>query len=130
MNLKFLKDRHAVSPVIAVILMIAIAVTVAGIAYTWAAYFTGTVTNKAEKSIQIPEVYFNGENSVVYVQNTGRGQVTVAAVYVNGELKWTGSETLDEGEIASIGVSLPNDEVRVKVICEEGIMAEQVFRPS
>ena len=79
----FRKDIRAISPVIATLLMIAIAVVASLVAYAWVMGYMGFTTDKAGKAIQIQSVEQLG---AVYVQNVGDGTVTLQDIclYVDG----------------------------------------------
>jgi flagellin-like protein len=90
---KFKRSIKAISPVIATLLMIAIAVVASLVVYAWVTGYIGGKTTTAGKAIAIPS--FSGVanpgtpnfgNLVVYVQNVGQGTVEVSAVYVDDAL--------------------------------------------
>jgi archaeal type IV pilus assembly protein PilA len=84
MNRKFRKDVRAISPVIATLLMIAIAVVASLVAYAWVMGYMGFTTDKTGKAIAIQSV--DGPSKTIYVQNVGNGIVTLKdmCVYVDG----------------------------------------------
>ncbi len=65
------KNIKAISPIISVLLMIAVAVVAALVTYAWVMGYIGFTTNKTGKAIQIQSVALSGTNVVVYVQNVG-----------------------------------------------------------
>jgi flagellin-like protein len=75
------RNIKAISPVISVLLMIAVAVAASLVTYAWVMGYLGFTTNKVGKAIQIQAVSKGG---VVSVQNVGDSAVTLANVYVNG----------------------------------------------
>jgi flagellin-like protein len=86
---KIKRSARAISPVIATLLMIAIAVVASLVAYAWVMGYLGTTTSKVGKSIQIPSFTSSGGNLVVYVQNVGQGEVELKqleSVYLNDVL--------------------------------------------
>jgi len=84
---KFKVSKKAVSPVIATLLMIAVAVAASVIVYVWSAGLLGTLMGGAQTKEQlILEAYdWTGANLVLYVRNVGSTDVTLAAIYVAGE---------------------------------------------
>ena len=87
---KFRRSAKAISPVIATLLMIAIAVVASLVVYAWVSGYMGIQTDKAGKAISLPS--FTGVANagtpnvgglVVYVQNVGQGTVEISAVYVD-----------------------------------------------
>jgi large repetitive protein len=131
---------RAISPVIATLLMIAITVVAALVAYAWISGYIGGTTVKTGNSIQIQS--FAGDtanpgNLIVYVQNVGQGSVQLnpsGAVYVNNTLyqilfangqSVTGvSVPITEGQ--TIGLSVhpvpysPGDYMVIKVVTSGG----------
>lgn len=91
-------NKKAISPIIAVLLLIAIAVAAAIITYMWVMGFVGTATMTAtaaqgqivvESQEIIPE-YADPDNTdvaILYIRNTGSVSVVVESVYVNGKLE-------------------------------------------
>ena len=85
---KFKRSIRAISPVIATLLMIAIAVVASLVAYAWVMGYMGGTTTKAGKAIQLPSFAVDNSNDLhVYVQNVGQGSVELSTVYVNDALK-------------------------------------------
>lgn len=88
---KIKRSVRAISPVISVLLMIAIAVIAALVAYAWVMGYMGSQTGKADNSILLQSIsYSENGNLVLYVQNTGQGTVHLkqdGSVYVNDVLK-------------------------------------------
>lgn len=78
---KFRRNVKAISPVISVLLMIAVAVAASLVTYAWVMGYLSFTTTKVGKAIQIQSVAKTGE---VYVQNVGDSVVTLANVYFNG----------------------------------------------
>ncbi len=86
---KFERSIKAISPVIATLLMIAIAVVASLVVYAWVTGYMGNTTSKAGKAIQIQSFASQGGNLVIYVQNVGQGDVELnrdQSVYVNSNL--------------------------------------------
>lgn len=91
---KFRKEAKAISPVIATLLMIAIAVVASLVTYAWVMGYMNFQTEKTGKAIQIQSVTYDGNVSLtdeddkftIYVQNVGDSDVTLTSVYINGAL--------------------------------------------
>lgn len=96
---KFRKNVKAISPVISVLLMIAVAVVASLVVYAWVMGYIGFQSGKTGQAVQIQSMAnstvlnvpsINSPNNkgylVVYVQNVGDGAVNVnpQSVYVNG----------------------------------------------
>lgn len=134
---KLLNNKKAVSPVIAVLLMVAIAVVAALITYSWVTGFVATTTTKAGHAIQIQGVSFNTAigNMTIYVQNVGTGSVElVDMVFVNGKgynATWSPSPTLSEGDVAyakdvigDTSVVKTGNTLTIRVVCTDGTFTE------
>jgi flagellin-like protein len=79
----------AISPVLAVLMMIAIAIAGSLITYAWVTGYIGFTTEKAGQAIMIQSVANDGNDLKVYVQNVGEGAVELAedsSLYVDGGL--------------------------------------------
>jgi len=90
---KFRRNIKAISPVISVLLMIAVAVVASLVAYAWVMGYIGFQTNKTGQAVQIQSVAFADNSdgtmavSTIYLQNIGSGAVTVdpsQSVYIEG----------------------------------------------
>jgi flagellin-like protein len=85
------KCKKAVSPVISVLLMIAVAVAASLITYAWVMGYLGSTTGKVGKAIQIQSMANTHDGYLtVWVQNVGTGAVTLDSLYVNGILESSG----------------------------------------
>jgi len=90
---KFRKNVKAISPVISVLLMIAVAVVASLVVYAWVMGYVGNQTAKTGNAIQIQSMSNSTTGYLtLYVQNVGDGGVTLNAqsVYVNGVQVTTG----------------------------------------
>ena len=130
---KLRRSVKAISPVISVLLMIAIAVASSLVAYAWVSGYMDFTTTKVGKSIQIQSVSPNA----VYVQNIGDSDIEITDLYVDGTLElWTsisvegtsGQTMVAPGETAAISLSttLPRsgNQVTIKIVTSDGISAE------
>ncbi|MGD6850938.1 MAG: archaellin/type IV pilin N-terminal domain-containing protein [Candidatus Bathyarchaeia archaeon] len=84
---KIRRNVKAISPVISVLLMIAIAVVASLVAYAWVMGFIGNKTEQVGKAIQIQSLAADESgNLAIYVQNVGDSQVQFNSpcVYING----------------------------------------------
>jgi flagellin-like protein len=108
---KFRKNLKAISPIISVLLMIAIAVVASLVVYAWVMGYIGYQTGKTGDSVVIQSVTFSGTSpteqvATVYVQNVGSTTVTIptTCLYVNGQQNTAGGTptTLLPGTTATI----------------------------
>jgi flagellin-like protein len=79
--------RAGVSPVIATLLLIVIAVAAAVLAYIWIIGYQGTLTQQAstaqlQERIKIEAVQYSDNTLTVYVRNIGDVKVNVTALYL------------------------------------------------
>jgi flagellin-like protein len=141
---KLRRKVRGISPVLAVLMMIVIAVAGSLVTYAWVMGYLSFTTAKAGRAIQIQSIA-NDEtdtNLLVYVQNVGEGTVTfdptgAALVYVNGGLLpctiVPADGILGEGATAIIEVAGAaggaGEQVRVKVVSLGGTFTEAAAYP-
>ncbi|TSA56799.1 hypothetical protein D4R42_02850 [bacterium] len=128
---KFRRSVKGISPVISVLLMIAIAVAASLVAYAWVMGYMDFTTTKVGKAIQIQSI----STDAVYVQNIGDSPVTITDVYVDGDLAIVITDydidvvDLDPSDTATITFlgsynPLPTPQVTIKIVTTDGISAE------
>jgi flagellin-like protein len=88
---KFRRNVRAISPVIATLLMIAIAVVASLVTYAWVMGYMNFTTEKTGKAIQIQSVSYSGttgasgvDTFTIYVQNIGDSDVKFAGTGTSG----------------------------------------------
>ena len=122
---KIRKNVKAISPVISVLMMIAVAVAASLVTYAWVMGYIGGTTNKVGKAIMIQSVSADGQ---INVQNVGDSTVNLAEVYVNGAQQYSfGDTSLGVGETASqdIGMTFSsNTPYTIKVTTDDGTFSE------
>jgi flagellin-like protein len=129
---KLRKNVKAVSPVISVLLMIAVAVAASLVTYAWVMGYLGFTTNKVGKAIQIQSIARNATGDVsVFVQNVGDSKVALASVYVNGTLTVPTNPTLpfdlpatNTAEIDFTGLQSTGSQITIKVTTTDGTFIE------
>jgi hypothetical protein len=128
------RSIKAVSPVISVLLMIAIAVAAALVAYAWVMGYMGATTTKVGKAILIQSQAPGASGIDLYVQNVGQSPVMLdpsGSVYINDELQSLLSGdfdklTLNPGETAWIQTSYPwSESFKVKIVATDGTFTEK-----
>jgi FlaG/FlaF family flagellin (archaellin) len=127
---KIRRTVRAISPVISVLLMIAIAVAASLVAYAWVSGYMDFTTTKVGKSIQIQSI----STTAVYVQNVGDSPVTITDIYVDGVLdthnNLTAATPLGTSGTLTIlftsGYELPREgnQATIKIVTEDGISAQ------
>jgi flagellin-like protein len=128
---KLRRSIKAISPVISVLLMIAIAVVASLVVYAWIMGYIGGNTSKAGKAIQIQSYAPDGNgNLAIYVQNVGQGTVELqqsGGVYINDEMYPITSADLaiPEGQTVTLRVTLPTvDRITIKVVTADGTFSQ------
>ena len=138
---KFKRSIKAISPVIATLLMIAIAVVASLVVYAWVSGYMGTTTTKAGKAIQIQSYAptgtdpLNPTSLLVYVQNVGQGDVELSqtqSVYIDANMVSITNPTppsakipITVGQTVELTVPLPStyklgDKIDIKVTTTDG----------
>lgn len=134
---KIRRNIKAISPVISVLLMIAVAVVASLVVYAWVMGFVGSKTTQVGKAIQIQSIaHTAGATTLsVYVQNVGDSAVTFTSpcVYINGTAATgytttgnvaTGS-TVSFTNVALTGYNFASgDTVTVKVASTDGTFSQ------
>lgn len=89
-----LKSKKGISPILATLLLIVIAVAAIIVTYAWVISFTTTQTRQAGKMIKFDSAVINATSEVVtvYVRNWGTEQVTIDKIYIDG-IDHTGNAT-------------------------------------
>jgi len=133
---KFRKNTRAISPVIATLLMIAIAVVASLVTYAWVMGYMNFTTEKTGKAIQIQSVAYpsaGGQTFTIYVQNVGDSDLTLSSVFINGAAAtgaWAPSPALIKGNTASIpalaSINVPTgvQSVTIKVTTTDGTFSQ------
>lgn len=138
-----IRKRRGVSPVLAVLLMIIVAVAASLVTYAWVMGYIGFTTSKAGKSIQIQSIAYNntGNDLHVYVQNVGDGSVFLSrsgCLYVDGLLKTIQEGKMDppdgeleKGETAGLSINVGfwqrGSQHKVRVVSLDGTFNEVTF---
>jgi flagellin-like protein len=136
----FKKNVKAVSPVLSVLMMIAVAVAASLVTYAWVMGYLGFTTAKVGKAIQIQSIAKNvtisSNDLIIYVQNVGQGSVKLIDIYVDGikespTIKYPVSpSSLGEGETASCIITGYFDRqgidnlVKIRAVTEDGTFTE------
>ena len=107
--------RRGVSPVIATLLLIVIAVAAAVLTYVWVTGYMGTLQSQAgaqqvQERIKIEAIDIT--NNKVYIRNIGETKVTIAAVYLinstTGSIiaNTTTATDISPGDLQSVSLTL------------------------
>ncbi len=132
------RTDKGVSPIIATLLLIVIAVAAAVVTYTFVMGFLGTSSQNTGPSGQLTYDSYSVSGSsgnytyTIYVRNTGGKSVTVDQVYVDGSAgSWFfggGSNTLDVASVGTLYITNsslnPAQWHTVKIVCIDGTALE------
>jgi len=106
-------SRKAVSPVIAVLLMIAVAVAAAILVYVWSMGLIGTLQtgggSQTREQIELDAYNWKTASLILYLRNVGASNVVVDAVYIAGEQATAGASTVltVQGPVVAVTVAKP-----------------------
>jgi flagellin-like protein len=125
----FRKDVRAISPVIATLLMIAIAVVASLVAYAWVMGYMGFTTQKTGLAIQIQSI--SQSTGTIYVQNVGNDPVKfstpLTAAYLDGAAKGTSVSLspVPAGSTTQIVIgAISSGQHTIKVVSDDGTFSE------
>ena len=137
----------AVSPIISILLIVAVVVAASLVAYAWIMGYIGKTTTTTGKAIQIQSYTRSSTYLVVYVQNVGQGQIKLSypdnSVYVN-DVPRTILEvnpqnmitdqktrvTINNGETAALTINYNytlGERLRIKIVTIEGTFIEIII---
>ena len=79
-----LKSKKGISPILATLLLIVIAVSAVIVTYAWVMTFTGNTTSQAGAILTVENTRFygDGDNIEIILRNSGTADATVDTVYV------------------------------------------------
>jgi len=98
---KILKSKRGISPILATLLLIVIAVAAIVVTYAWVITFTGSTTGQAGVILSKDAVNWQTSNVTIYVRNTGISDAQIDSVYI-------GTNSYDNvAEQTSVTPSLP-----------------------
>jgi flagellin-like protein len=96
---RLFKSKKAISPILATLLLVVIAVAAIVVTYTWVMTYTGHLTGQAGVVLNPTNVRFygNGTKIDIDIQDTGTSDTTIIQVYVG-----TSSSTMDNQTITPV----------------------------
>jgi flagellin-like protein len=107
-----LKSRRGISPILATLLLIVIAVAAIVVTYAWIMIYMHSAGEQAGVMIKIENVYFHdNKNVTVTVRNTGTSDTNIVGVYMgqsayNLQRIWEGSKPLPAKTDVTIEIEL------------------------
>ena len=129
---RLLWDRRGITPVLSNVLLMAIAVAGMSIAITATYVITNNLRETMGERFIIEDVWFKtGGEIAIYLRNTGKMPIKVAAVYVNYTAQSFTSLELDVGSHGwlSVAYSWSSDSVyHIKVATNRGTQVADYYR--
>jgi len=121
--------RRGVSPVIAILLLIAIAVAVGILTYVWVTGYISSLVNMPTgiENLIIESYYVNGNTLTLYIRNVGGIPATIDTIYLMNQefVRTTLSSVvvINPGDVVSVNVDisgLSSGRYLVKVVTRRG----------
>ena len=131
-------DKKAISPVISIILLVAIAIGIIATAYSWlsgiqrptqetGSELAGRQTLELAGQLKIESIYANTSgNSTIYIRNVGSIYLSNFSLYIDGNLDKTVNIGLEVGELGNITTSSITQSGKtyiIKVVSSQGATA-------
>ncbi len=133
-----LKSKKGISPILATLLLIVIAVAAVIVTYAWVMTFTASTTSQAGAMLTVENVRFNdsGDNVEIVIRNSGTTDAEVVEVYlgeassdlqkvISGEIAYDPiSQIISAGSSLEIDIDADWDSgtrYYFKVVTEEGL---------
>ncbi|RLG90697.1 hypothetical protein DRO34_05195 [Candidatus Bathyarchaeota archaeon] len=84
MHMRWLKSKRGISPILATLLLIVIAVAAIVVTYAWVMMYMGTTTTQAGVLLKIDNIWFDSVTNVtkINVRNAGDSDTKLVDVYV------------------------------------------------
>ena len=129
---RVLRDRRGITPVLSNVLLMAIAVAGMSIAIAATYVITNNLRETMGERFVIEDVWFRTSGEIsVYLRNTGKMPITVAAVYVNYTAQSFTSLELDIGSHGWLNVTYVwnSDSVyHIRVVTSRGTQVADYYR--
>lgn len=132
---KIRANRKGKNSIITLILLGVLLISVGGIILTWM-----SLEERAGHTVQIQSVRFEESAITIYVQNTGKGTVTLDSLYIDNEkfpltekICIVGSKettTVKDTQTAEITIRRGyQKEVHIRIVCKDGTYNESDWEP-
>lgn len=116
---KFLNSKKAISPILATLLLIVIAVAAIVVTYAWITTYMGSATSSAGVLLYKENVRFDTDITEITIGNSGTENTQIVRVWlgnsstnmmdVTDDTDIASGTNLNAGNIATITVNWPND---------------------
>ncbi len=133
MNFKLPKSKKGVSPIIATLLLIVIAVAAAVVTYSFVMGFIGTSTNPSGQQGQLTYdayTFYDNKTLNVYIRNIGTKSVTISTCYIGGiNASDVDDVTIDPGTVEKVTATAAQTITSgtgytVRFVCADGTILE------
>lgn len=132
---KILANKRGLHPLPLIVLLIIALIAIGGIALIYL-----NVEQRAGHAIQIQSVNFEETKTTIYVQNTGKGTVTLSSLHIddkefalskeNCTVSSEDTTIVEETKTAKITVfEQYQKRINIKIVCEDGTSIEADFEP-
>ena len=101
LTIRLFKTKRGISPILATLLLVVIAVAAIVVTYAWVMMYTGHLTGQAGVILNAANVNFHGNGTAIDidVQNTGTSDTTITQVYIG-----TSASSMDNQTIAPLSL--------------------------
>ena len=132
---RILANKKGLHPLPLIVLLIIAFIAIGGIAYIYQ-----NVEQRAGHAIQIQTVNFAETKTTIYVQNTGKGAVTLSSLHIDDKefalsqenciVSSEATSTIEETKTAKITVfEQYQKRVTIKIVCKDGTSIEADAEP-
>jgi hypothetical protein len=99
-RVRFLRDKHAITPVLSNLLLTLVAVAAMAIATTATYVITTNLKENMGERFIVEDVWFNPSGEIsIYIRNTGKVTIQISSIYINHTRYALASQfSLDVGE--------------------------------
>ena len=135
MKPKILTNKKALNPIPMAVLLTIAFISIGGIAVIYM-----SMEQRAGHAIQIQNVNFEEDRTIIYVQNIGKGNVTLNHLQIDGEefnlskencsVSSEDTTIVEETKTAEITVfESYQKQINIKIVCKDGTSYEADFEP-
>lgn len=102
---KFLNSKKAISPILATLLLIVIAVAAIVVTYAWITTYMGSATSQAGVRLYLENVRFDTSTTEITVGNSGTEDTRIVRVWL-GDSSGNMTDVTDKTDITGAGTAL------------------------
>jgi hypothetical protein len=128
---RFLKDSKAITPVLSNVLLLLIAVAGMSIAITATYVITENLRDIMGERFIVEDVWFTSGKIAIYLRNTGKVSISIAAIYVNHTSQSFTPLTLEVASHGWLNVTYAwsaNKVYRINVVTNRGTQVVDYYR--